>query len=42
MVVMQHAALHGQEQHIFWQQIIMKAKNTLRAFPMSKERPRKD
>ena len=39
---MRHAALHAQEQHIVWQQVFMKGKNTLRAFPMSKEDPHKN
>jgi hypothetical protein len=39
---MQHAALHTQGQHIIWQQVIMKLKNTFPAVPKSKGKPRKD
>jgi hypothetical protein len=42
MGVMQHAALHTHGQHIIWQQVIMKAKNTFPTFPKSKGKPRKD
>jgi hypothetical protein len=39
---MQHAALHVHGQHIIWQQVIMKLKNTFRAAPLSKGLPYKD
>jgi hypothetical protein len=36
MGVMQHAALHAQGQHIIWQQVVMKLKDTFPAAPLSK------
>jgi hypothetical protein len=39
---MRHAALHAQEQHIIWQQVIMKVQNTSPAAPLSKGLPYKD
>jgi len=42
MGVVQHAALHVQEQHIIWQQVLIKLKNTPPASLKSKERPAKD
>jgi hypothetical protein len=42
MGVVQHAALHVQEQHIVWQQILITLENTLPASPKSKEWPLKD
>jgi len=42
MGVRRHAALHVQGQHIIWQQVIMKLKDTFPAAPLSKGRPYKD
>jgi hypothetical protein len=42
MGVVQHAALHVQEQHIIWQQVLITLNNTLPASLKSKERPAKD
>jgi hypothetical protein len=42
MRVMRHAALHAQQQHIVWQQVIMKVQNTSPAGPLSKEPTYKD
>jgi hypothetical protein len=42
MGVMQHAALHAQKQHIIWQQVVMKLKNTFPGLRLSKKGPRKD
>jgi hypothetical protein len=42
MRILQHAALHMREQHIIWQQIIMKLKDTFPAIPLSKGLPCKD
>jgi hypothetical protein len=42
MDVVQHAALHVQEQYIIWQQVLITLKNTLPASPKSKERSAKD
>jgi len=39
---MQHAALHAQGQHIIWQQVIMKLKDTFPAVPLSKGTAHKD
>jgi hypothetical protein len=36
MGVMRHAALHVQGQHIIWQQVFMKLKNTFPTAPLSK------
>jgi len=33
---MRHAAIHAQEQHIIWQQVIMKSQDTFQAAPLSK------
>jgi hypothetical protein len=38
---MQHAALHVQGQHIIWQQVIMKLKDTFPAVSLSKGTPYK-
>jgi len=42
MGVVQHAALHAQGQHLIWQQVFMKLKDTFLAAPLSKETPYKD
>ena len=42
MGVVQHAALHVQGQHIIWQQVIMKLKDTFPGSPKSKGMPCKD
>jgi hypothetical protein len=42
MGVVQHAALHAQEQHIIWQQVLITVENTLLPSPESKETPAKD
>jgi len=42
MGVVQHAALHVHGQHIIWQQVIMKLKDTFPAVPLSKGMPHKD
>jgi len=41
MGVVQHAALHMHGQHIIWQQIFMKPKDTFSAAPLSKGQPYK-
>jgi len=41
MGIVQHAALHAQQQHIVWQQVLMKLNNTFRAAPLSKGKPSK-
>ena len=41
MGVMQHAASHAQGQHIIWQQVIMKLKNTFPGPRLSKKGHRK-
>jgi hypothetical protein len=42
MGVMQHAALHAQQQHIIWQQFFMNEQDTFRRPSLSKEGSRKD
>jgi hypothetical protein len=42
MGVVQHAALHVHGQHITWQQVIMKLKDTFPAVPLSKGTSYKD
>ena len=39
---MQHAALHVQGQHIVWQQVFIKLKNTSPAAPCQRVAPTKD
>jgi hypothetical protein len=39
MVVMRHAALRALEQHIIWQQFIMKVETTAKAGAKSKPKP---
>jgi hypothetical protein len=36
MGIVQHAALHAQQQHIVWQQVFMKIKDTFWGAPLSK------
>ena len=42
MGIVQHAALHMHGQHIIWQQVIIKSKNTFLAGPLSKKLAYKD
>jgi hypothetical protein len=41
MGIVQHAALHVQGQHIIWQQVFIKLKNTFRAAPCQRVGPTK-
>jgi hypothetical protein len=42
MGLVQHAALHAQGQHIIWQQLLIKVKDTFPGFPKSKGNAYKD